>query len=170
MAAAMAIAGGIQVALAGMSYLEAKNNADAMRRQAYFEANQMEYNAELLDLYKEDLRKQSLNDIFQREAQVRQMLGDQKVALAAQGIDLSSEVAQNLSADEIQTGIDDVQAIKNNTWKEVFGIEVQQADLRTKAMGARITGKSQAKATLATGGLSALSMGVTGFSNMYGDM
>lgn len=164
---ALAIAGGVQVALAGLSYLESKSNADALRRQAQFEANQMEFNAELLGAYSADIEAQGRRDIVLREQQVRQMLGDQKAAFAAQGIDLSSEVVQNLSADELQTGIEDVQAIKNNTWKEVFGIEVQQADLRTKAMGARITGQSQARATLATGGLSALSQGVTGFSNIY---
>lgn len=148
---------GAQVGMGLMQLSEAKNSADAIRRQAEFDARQSEYNASLVKYQKSEILSQAQRDTQYREQQVNKMIGTQKVSLAAQGIEVGSELGQALEQEERRIGAEDVQAIKNNAWREVMGLEIKRTDLMAQAGATRIGGMEKARTTLATGGISAVS-------------
>lgn len=159
-----AAAGAAQVGLGGLQMLEAKNQADAIKRQSEFEAKQQEFNANLIGIQQEELERQSKKDINRRNSETKQMIGSQKVSLAAQGIDVDSDVARVLEKEERRIGREDAQVIKNNAWRESMGLEIAKHDLRTQAGFTRLGGKEQARSTLVSGGLGAASSMLSGAS------
>lgn len=153
-----------QGGIAGLQLLEAKNQADSIKRQSQFEANQLEFNSQLLEFTKRDIAKQAETDKELREKQLNQMLGAQKVSFAGQGVDLDSEVVQLFERDERNLALEEVQAIKNNAWKQSMGIEIQQSDLRNQAVFTRLAGKDKARQAISSGILSAASTGISAAS------
>ena len=150
--AGAAVTGGLGV----LNFIEAGNEADAIREQSEIDARQSEFNADLTDLQREDLLDKSSDAITRRQNQVRGMLGSQKAALAAQGIEVDGEIGVDLERDERATALDDTQAIKNNAWRDAFGLKQKAQDLRTQAKFGRASGQQQARNTLVTGGISSL--------------
>lgn len=164
----MAAAGFAQMGFAGLGMIEAKSQADAQKREAERDAKQMEFNANLLEFKKKDLKKIEKSDIQRREDQVNQMLGGQKLSLAAQGIDVDSEVAGVIEDEERRIGREDVQAIKNNAWREAQGLELEQFNLRSNARSTRLTGVSRANSTITTGGLNSANQALAGYGQVRG--
>jgi len=162
-----AAGGAAQVGLGGLSILESRNVAKAQKRESEFAARQLEFNAELIGMQKKDIAKESGKSQDRRHKQTSQNIGAQKAALAAQGISLDSEVVGLLEDQERQFGLEDVQTIKNNAWRETMGIEIEQDDLRNQARSTRLSGKETARQTLVSGGLQGLSQGAGGFSDMW---
>ena len=150
------MAAGTQAGMAGVQMWEAKNQADAMKRQSEFEARQMEFNAQLTDMRREELGEQRGKDIVARESQINQMIGSQKTAMAASGVSLDSELAQQIKEESLRTGTEDVQMIKNNAWKQAWGLEMEAQDMRSQAGFTRLGGKNKARQTLTTGGVQAI--------------
>jgi len=149
-------AGAASVGMAGLQMYEAKNQADALKRQSAFEAKQMEFNAQLTDIRREEVGEQRDKDIVRRESQIKQMIGSQKSSMAASGIELDSELAEQIESDSLRTGAEDVQMIKNNAWKQAWGLEMEAQDLRSQAGFTRLGGKQRARQTLTTGGVQAI--------------
>lgn len=146
-------AGGVaQIGAGALGMVDAKNRADSLRQQAEYNARQAEYNAALIDYQKEDIEDQRDLAIARRYEQTRQILGSQKAALAAQGIDVEGDIGQTFEDQERKFAIDDVHTIKNNAWREVFGLEVEQQSLRSEAVFTRLSGESEASQTIATAG------------------
>jgi len=145
--------GGAQVGIGALQILQAKQQADALKRQGQFQAQQDEFNAKLLDFQKQDLAAKTDLDIKERGTAAKQMIGAQKVSLAAQGIDVEGQIGQDLANQELQFAADDINTIKNNAWRQAFGIEIEQTNLRQGAKAKRISSVGAANATLATGGL-----------------
>lgn len=159
------MAAGAQAGLGGLSLLEAKNSADSMQRQAEFEAQQMEFNAQLLDIQKDEVFTQANKDVLAREANIRRMVGTQKATLAAQGVKIDGDLGAVLEAEERRIGMEDVQAIKNNSWREAMGLEIQKTDTLMQAQSTRIQGRENKRATMATAGLRAAGTAVDAYSN-----
>lgn len=155
-------AGAAQVGVGAFQVLEAKNQADALKRRSEFEANQLEYNSKLLQIQKREILENAQNDTQRRQTQVKQMIGTQKVSLAAQGVDVGSDVAQDVEREERRVGVEDVQAIKNNAWRDAMGLEIKSQDLKTQAKFTRLSGREGARATMVTGGLNAASSIISG--------
>lgn len=154
--------GAAQVGLGAFQILEAKNMADAQKRQAEYEARQLEFNSQIVQLQRRDILAQADEDVNARQTQVKQMIGAQKVSLAAQGIDVGSEVARDAEKEERRVGLEDVRAIKNNAWREAMGLEMKSYEMKSQASWTRAAGKSAARSTLVTGGLNAASSIVSG--------
>lgn len=141
-----AAAGVGQMALGGFQILAGQQQGASMRRQAEIDARQSEFNASLIDFQKRDIAKQRDEDIFLRERQVNQMLGSQKVSLAAQGIEVDGELGEAFAEQERKIGLEDIQAIKNNAWRASMGLEIKKQDLLMEAKATRLRGESAANA------------------------
>ena len=159
-----AAGGAIQAGLGAAQIINAKNSADAAKAQAEFMAQQDEFNAQLLEYRKNEIGEIAQENIDVRQQQVRQMLGSQKVALAAQGIEVEGDIGEQLAEQERKLLQQDVEAIKNNAWREVFGLEQKQLDLRSSAAFTRVEGSERARQTMVTGGLAGLGNIVEGGS------
>lgn len=151
----MGAAGAAQAGIGAFQLIESKNQADAIRRQANFDAQQSEFNAQFLELKKPDIIAKRDDDVLRRESQVRQMIGAQKTTLAAQGIEIDSELGQQLAETEQIIGMEDTESIRNNAWREAMGIDVQASDLRTQAQVSKLEGASKARQVRTAGFLGA---------------
>ena len=158
--------GGAQAAMGVAQVWQAKKGSDAEKLHSQYEARQMEFNAQMLDMRAEEVNVQAEKDIVQRQSDISRMLGTQKVSVAAQGIELDSEVALQIKEETERIGREDVMAIKNNAWKQAWGMEVESADMRSQADFTRQAGKSRARSTLVTGGLQGLSNVYSGAGKM----
>lgn len=101
----------------------------------------------------------------------RQTAGSQKAALAAQGIDVGSGSAADILQEtaifseldqiEIQKNASlDALTIKNNAWREAWGLKTQASAYESEARMALHTAKRKSKNTLLTGGIRALTYGM----------
>lgn len=159
--------GAAQVGVGALQLVNAKHSADAIKRQAEFEAKQQEFNAELSTIQQQEVKAVAQKDIDRRYQDLRQMTGAQKVALASQGIEVEGELGDQLAQDEEMFARQDVEAIKNNAWREAMGLEIQARNLQSQASFTRVAGRDRARSTLATGGLQAANTMIQGGSSIY---
>ena len=152
-----AVSAGISAASGIVGLIQSRANADAIQAQADFQANQEEANSRFLLLQRDDVLAQADDDVVQRQQQVKRMLGEQKVSLAGQGIEIDQDLSAVLEKSERDIGIEDVHAIKNNAWRESFGLERKASDLKFQAQSTRISGQSRAAKTISEGALGAVS-------------
>ncbi len=149
-----AAAGGAVVG--GSQLLAAKQQADAVKAQGKWQAQQLNFNATVAGMQRREIDVKAQDDISMRQKDIARMLGDQKAMIAANGIDVDSDVSKQIEADTRRTGREDVSNIKNNAWREAWGLQVKESDLRSQANFARSSGKIGAANTLLAGGLSAI--------------
>ena len=159
--------GAAQAGIGALQILNAKQTADAQRRQAEFAARQQEFNSQLTAMQIEDVEAIAKQDVQRRQRQLKQMVGSQKVALAAQGIEVEGELGEALEADERLYAAEDINAIKNNAWRQAMGLEIESRGMLMQAKQTRLGGKIQSRQTMATGALSGLSSMAGGFGDMY---
>ncbi|RLA69513.1 MAG: hypothetical protein DRG30_10120 [Epsilonproteobacteria bacterium] len=152
-----AAAGAAQVGVAGLQFLEASNRAGAISRQAKFRAGQERFNAALIDIQKGEVEELAVQGAIDREAEARQMLGEQTVSLAAQGIETTGELGGILSRETIRNTRNDVNNIKNNAWREAMGLEIESTGMKIQSEFTLLKGKEMRRQTLAQGGLQAAS-------------
>ena len=87
----MGVAGAITgVAMGGMQLLQAKQQADALKRQSAFEAQNLEFTKDLVAIQRDEIPEKMQEDVTRRNEMTSQIIGAQKVALAAQGVEVDS--------------------------------------------------------------------------------
>jgi len=151
---------GRSAAKAGRLEQEAKNN----------EADLADYNASVADLQAEDALARGAEEENIYRAQVKTLIGRQRVGFAAGNIDVTSGLPVDVAADIAHTGELDALTIRNNAAREAWGFNVEGEDLRRRATilrkegsaleaggrSARSAARLSAASTLATGASSLL--------------
>lgn len=87
---------------------------------------------------------------FRQEADL--LLGEQKVSLAAQNIDIDDDSALDVLADTAVSAEIDAITIRNNARREAWGYQVQGVDYRLRGQIAQTQGNLQAAGTILTQG------------------
>jgi len=116
-----------------------------------------DYNAKVLDLQAVDAIKRGEETVGNVLTDARRLRGSQRAALAAQGIDLSSEVATNLANDTQDQAARDVRTARTNANREAWGLKTQRTALRMagdaasrasnyRMVGSALTGGAQTAA------------------------
>lgn len=93
-----------------------------------------EYNAQLYDAQAVDSIARGEEAVGLEQEQARGLIGSQRANIAAQGINLSSDVADAVQLDTERATARNVRTIKGNAWREAMGY-------RAQATGARRAGK-----------------------------
>lgn len=140
------------------------SQSQALKAQGDFSQYQAEQNARLAEAQAEDATKRGAKEASRLQRQTRGVIGAQRAALAAQGIDISSGTAADIQAETAQFGIDDASTIRQNAIREAYGFQREAINTRAQGQFDRISARSQASSTLLTGGLSAIGHGVSGFN------
>ena len=135
----------------GSSYAESR----AIKAQSRYESQQLEFNSKLADIQARQVEQKGKEEATQYKTQVKQLIGRQRTALAAQGIDVSSGSALDLQTETAQLGALDALQIRTNAFREATGYRIQSIDYSSQAEMTRLAGKHKAKSTLLTGGLKA---------------
>lgn len=141
---------------AGASLLQAKQQSDALGASADFSERMAGINERAATMAADDAIKRGEVDARTMEKKGQQVMGSQRVGLAAQGIALDSGSAQDIQTQTAEMNAMDVLTIKNNASLEAWGIKTgavnarAQADFETTAM------RNRQGSTMLTGGLQAV--------------
>lgn len=155
----MGLVGGLYAASTAANAIgsatSAYSQASAIKAKGNYEKNQLQFNAQLAELQAEDAINRGNKDAALKKKQTKQVIGSQRAALAAQGIEVNSDTALEIQQDTAGLGAEDVQTIKNNAAREAWGYRVQANDYSNQAAFTAIAAKNDARQTLLTGGLQA---------------
>lgn len=137
--------------------------AQAEREQAEFKARQLETNAKRIDQEAADVIKRGERAATDLKIDARRVIGSQRVALAAQGIDISDidSSATEIQADTARMAELDAMTIRNNAWRQSFGMKTQASDLRSGAAITRLGGEFEAQMTETAGALEAMDQAIS---------
>lgn len=164
----MAAASGAMLAIGAVSAFSqirnSQNEAEGIRMKTEFEARQLDLNRDLAAFQAEDAIRRGDKEAVAKQKQTKQLIGAQKVALAASGVEIDSGSALDIMEDTAAIGASDVMTIKNNAWREAWGYKVQANNLKGQSEFSRIAGANASRNTLAAGNMNALtSFGKTAF-------
>jgi hypothetical protein len=151
----MGQAGGIFSAAAALGGGIAQSQAS--RAQGNIARTQSEVNAKVAEGQASDAIRRGEREAMAQKAKVRQTMGAQRAAQAAQGIDIGSDSAIGVVGDTAYYGEIDVQTIKNNAYREAFGYKQQASNIRSQGRLDYIASRAEAKSSLLTGGMQAAS-------------
>jgi hypothetical protein len=131
----------------------------AAQAQGEYEGGILDRNAGVYDLQATDAISRGAEASARQRQAVRRMTGSQRVALAAQGIDIGSGSAADVQANTAYVGELDALTIENNARREAWGFQTQATNARAQAGLARTAGRTAAASgtnaavgTLLTGG------------------
>lgn len=134
--------------------------ADSINAQASY-ANKVIESNQRLNEYKADFavkRGRAAANNFRK--QVKQTKASQRVALAAQGVDVNTADAIDIQRETDEMGAMDALTIENNAWLEAFGYKFENTNLEAQKAFNKIGAKQQATATLINGGMKSLSTAI----------
>lgn len=166
MAALTGLAMGITAASSLTGFFSQRNAARGAEAAGKYEQKVFETNAEVADMQAQDAIARG------REAEMRQrraghrLIGSQRAALAAQGIEVDSGSALDVQKDTAGLSELDALTIRNNAAREAWGFTVQAMDLRNQGRLARMGAKTQAQ-SLRNQSVSTLLSGASEMFSMY---
>jgi hypothetical protein len=140
--AALAILAGTSTVSSLYSQHQAAKGAKAMGE---YEGKILETNARYADEQAEDALARGKEEEDRHKAAVRMLIGSQRTAIAAQGIELGSGSALDLQLEAEGLGALDALTIRNNARRESFGYKVQATDYRNRASLSRMGAIGQAR-------------------------
>ncbi len=137
------------VAQASTSYAQAQ----ALKAQGAYQRNLAEMNAASANAQARDVLVRGGFAANRRRGETQKLIGSQKVALAAQGIDIDSGSAAELLEDTSKMGELDAININNNAWREAFGYKTAAISATNQGKFLEMAANNQAKQTVLTGGM-----------------
>lgn len=152
---------------AGSSLMGASANASALEAQGDHAKMVGDFNAKLSEMQAQDALERGGKDAEQLQKQASRMIGSQKAALAAQGIEVDSGSAAEIQNDTKEMAARDAVTIRNNAAREAFGFKVQAMNSTMEGNFAQMGARNQASNTLLVGGMSAASTVMQGGAKVY---
>lgn len=162
--AALILSGGIKL-VSGL--FSSQSNADAIRRQDYFNREMTKVNVELLENQRQDVIFQGARETGRVRQAAEKFKGAQTVAFAAQGVDVGSGSAALIQADTQYLAEIDALETKNNARKSAYGFQVQKREAIMQQNFNSAAAKQQARQTIITGGMNAISDVAGTFSSVH---
>jgi len=141
-------------ALATLSSANAQSKASAA--EGAFQASIYESNARIQEIRAADAITRGEKDAVRAKQLAKRIIGSQRAAMGAQGIDLESGSALDIQQETASLGAEEALNIRNSAWREAWGYRANASEFTSRASYARITGRNTARNTLLTGGLTAL--------------
>lgn len=147
-------------AMSATSLYGAFNQSAAQEAQGDYQRRAYNTNAELSEMRAQDAEKRGLKEANAYGQKVKGVVGSQRAAFAAQGVDVDSGSAADIQAETRAIGAQDTLRIKNNAWREAWGFRMDAAQGRATGDMAQRSGSNSARTTLMTGGLEAAGYGL----------
>ena len=140
--------------------------AEAQRAQTEALQRDLESQERFAERRARDAIKRGESAESRKRQQTRKLIGAQRAALAAQGIDIQSGSAFEIQSETEEFGAFDAATIRINAAREVLGIRFGAEELKFRREIAGIAGRTARRATLLTGGLQLAQAGAIGFSGL----
>lgn len=148
----------------------AKRSGKAAKAAANAEADMQEYNAKVAELQAEDASQRGDIQASRYKEQIRAVVGRQRTAYGAQGVDVASGTPLAVQADTTAIGEMDALQLKSNAAREAWGYKVEAYDSKLRAYYARREGVMLAGAANTNAwaaGLSGAGGVLGGAANLY---
>lgn len=139
---------------------QAYSSFQAYQIQNDYQKTVTELNNKISAFQSEDAIRRGEESVDLYEQQVNQVIGAQRAAFAAQGIEVDSGSAAVIQSDTKAIARQEVLKIRNNAYRESFGYKIQSVRENATGQFASIGANLSATNTLLTGGVSALSSGI----------
>lgn len=137
----------------GAEFAGAAGQSAALRQQGKWAEETADFNARMMELQATDATRRGEAEAALAASRGRQVVGAQKAAYAASGVDVASGSALDVANDsEFQAQLD-VQKIRQNAWRSAWGLTSEAELTRQQGRMARLAGNAEAEATMLTGGL-----------------
>lgn len=124
----LAIAAVAAAGSAAMQGVAASNQADAAQKSANYNAQIVANNALIASQQRSVALQQGQAEAEQAQLKQSQLLGQQKAALAANGVTLDSGSATDILASTKFLGEQDVNTIQSNAARQAWGYQVEQGN------------------------------------------
>jgi hypothetical protein len=126
--------------------------ADASKKQGQYQAEVAHQNAALSD--HKAAQAATIGSIQEERARTRGKLaiGQQRAAIAANGVDLGSGTAMDIVSDTALFGEEDALTTRFNAMNDAWGLRAQAVDYRNQGRAAKAKGKNEATGTYLTTG------------------
>lgn len=108
-----------------MSAYGAKQQADAQAQAAQYQAQVALNNQKIAGQYAQQAIADGENKVAAKQEQTSQMIGSQRAAMAANGVQLDSGSPLRLQEDTARLGNVDALTIRNNAAREAYGYQLQ---------------------------------------------
>ena len=138
------------------------SQSNAEKTQGEFALMQANINARFAEIEAEDILRRGDKEALEHQKKVKQVIGSQRAALAAQGIEVDSDTALDLQKETAEIGALDTQTIRQNAWRQSFGFKQEAVFSRFQGKFDKMTADNRARNTLLTGGLQSLGTFVQG--------
>jgi hypothetical protein len=141
---------------ASSSIIGSMAKASAIRASGKFEEAGFIENAKRLELAAKDAKTRGNKEVHRHMQRVRKLMGSQRAALAASGVDIDSGSARDIQLETLELGQEDASTMRTNIMIEAHGFKRQAIENKFMANTKRIARKSKEKATLLSGRLNAV--------------
>jgi hypothetical protein len=155
----------------------AYNQTQSLAMQGEFQQKMFERNQKLSDMQAADALRRGDVESGKVRRSVSALLGKQRTALAAQGIDINSGDAATIQRETSAFGALDELTVKTNAWREAYGFRMNSEISYMNSLLAKTANQTQIQSTALTGGLNFLKSAVKsgyyyggGSSNLDGEM
>ena len=160
-----AIAG---VTQGGLSINQANQQAKSLRAQAAYQASMAEVNAQFSEMQANDVMRRGKQEATAVRKEGQKIIGAQRAALAAQGIEVDTGSAAELQEETAMLSAEQAVKVQNNAWREAWGYKTQAAQMRSAARFGQIEAAMKVQSTLMTGGIQAANQVYAGTQNARG--
>jgi hypothetical protein len=150
---------GIAGSQAAIGLAQSYSESKAIKAQGDYQKAMFDLNSSFSDMQaQQSLRRgdASARSILRK---TRSLVGSQRAVLAAQGIDVDSGSAIDITEDSRVLGEMDALTVKNNAWMEAWGFRSQAEIYRSQGRMAQAESRSKARNTLIAGAFGAISKG-----------
>lgn len=143
----------------GMSLASGALGFKSALDQGKYQQRVAENNAITSEYAAKDALTRGAADEQQQRIKTRQVMGAQRAALAASGVDVNSGTGSRILTDSAGLGELDALTIRENAMRSAWGYQTQAENSRAEGALARYAGKQKAAASLLTAGGKAYKIG-----------
>jgi len=145
--------GGFLAVSALSNYGQVIASKDAQEIASEFRQQRFRHNQQIAELRAEDavIRGDKAAEVL--DEQTTRLIGSQRAAFAAQGIEVDSGSALEIQVDTRAMSEADKLTIRNNAWREAFGYRAQALSFKGAAEFDKAATEFAVRQTIATGGL-----------------
>lgn len=134
--------------------------SQSIQAQGAYKQQVANQNAALATIQSQDALNRGEYSANQSNIKTKQLIGQQRADMAAQGVDVNSGSAADVQSSTSAIGALDALTIRNNAYRESFGYKVQSLNDTYSGQFAADSANTQATNTLLTGGMNAVSSGL----------
>jgi len=167
----MGATGALLAVSVGMQAISGMQQSKAQKQEGAFQSQQLQANSRIANLQADDAIFRGNQDALEHKKKVRQLIGSQRAAAGAQGIEINDGSALDVQADAAGYGEVDALTIRNNAFREAWGYRVQASDYQTQAEFAKLSAGNKSRNTILTAGMNIISTaGDTYYKSKSGDV